>query len=80
MRIPTEPGARRKQKPYRLSHKENEALWRQLPILIHQQVGKEASGPTDFLSPVRSGATRSGRAQAVCRFSAFKLRHSQRLP
>ena len=26
MRIPTEPGARGKQKPYRLSHKENEAF------------------------------------------------------
>ena len=50
MRIPTEPGARCKQKPYRLSHKENEAVRRQLPILIQQQV-KKASGPTDFLSP-----------------------------
>ena len=26
LRIPTEPGARCKQKPYRLSHKENEAF------------------------------------------------------
>ena len=52
MRIPTETGARCKQKPYRLSHKENEAFRRQLPILIQQQVVKKASGPTEFLPPV----------------------------
>ena len=52
MRIPTEPGARCKQKPYRLYHKENEAFRRQLPIFIQQQVVKKASGPTDFLSLV----------------------------
>jgi hypothetical protein len=52
MRIPTEPGARCKQKPYRLSLKEQEAFKRQLAVLLEQGIVRRASGPTDFLSPV----------------------------
>ena len=52
MRIPTEPGARCKQKPYRLSHKERDAFRRQLSVLLQQLVFKKASGPTKFLSSV----------------------------
>jgi hypothetical protein len=52
MRIPTEPGARCKQKPYRLSLKEREAFKRQLAVLLEQGIVRMDSGPTDFLSPV----------------------------
>ena len=52
MQIPTEPGARCKQKPYRLLLREQEAFKHQLAILLAQGVVKKASGPTDFLSPV----------------------------
>jgi hypothetical protein len=52
MRSPTEPSAGCKQKPYRLSLKEQEAFKRQLAVLLEQGIVRKASGPTDFLSPV----------------------------
>ena len=52
MTIPTEPGARCKQKPYRLSLRELDAFRQQLGILLPVGVVKKASEPTDFLSPV----------------------------
>ena len=52
LRIPTEEGAKCKQRPYRLSYKELEEFKRQLANLLERGVVKVADGPTDFLSPV----------------------------
>jgi hypothetical protein len=52
MSIPTQEGATCKQKPYRLSHRENEVFKEQVAMLLEQGVIRKASGPTDFLSPV----------------------------
>jgi hypothetical protein len=52
MRIPTEPGARCKQKTYRLSLKEYEALKRRLAVLLEQGIVRRVPCPTDYLSPV----------------------------
>lgn len=52
LQIPTEPGARCQQRPYRLSHKELEEFKRQMANLLARGVVKKADGPTDFLSPV----------------------------
>ena len=52
LRIPTEPGAKCQQRPYRLSHKELTVFREQLAVLLERGVIKKADGPTDFLSPV----------------------------
>ena len=51
-RIPTEEGAKCKQRPYRLSYTELQEFERQLANLLAKGVIKRADRPTDFLSPV----------------------------
>lgn len=50
--IPTKPGAKCQQKPYRLSQRENEEFHRQIDNLLHRGIIGKAKGPTDFISPV----------------------------
>jgi hypothetical protein len=52
MQIPTIEGSKCKQRPYRLSFREQTVFKEQLQMLLAQGVIKRADGPTDFLSPV----------------------------
>jgi hypothetical protein len=52
LKIPTQPGAKCRQRPYRLSRRELAEFRRQLSNLLALGVVKKAGGPTDFLSPV----------------------------
>ena len=51
MTIPTQDGASCKQKPYKLSYRENLAFREQVTKLHERGVPTKASGPTDSLSP-----------------------------
>jgi Reverse transcriptase (RNA-dependent DNA polymerase) len=51
LRIPTVPGAKCKQRPYRLSVKELEEFRRHISNLLTRGIIRKATGPTDFVSP-----------------------------
>ena len=52
LKIPTDPGAKCQQRPYKLSQTEREEFARQIDNLQQRGVIAKAEGPTDFVSPV----------------------------